>query len=101
MPLGVEVPERHVGGEAVEGGAGGQPHELGLGNGRPRAHRLDDPRERRRAVVVHVRGHLGPAALGRSPVQGAILAAFMFLLYIPLGFLTDKAVYNFRNRKKQ
>ena len=55
----------------------------------------------RAAIAAVVFGILAVAALGRSPVQGGILAAFMFLLYIPLGFLTDKAVYNFRTRKKR
>jgi hypothetical protein len=39
-------------------------------------------------------------AFGRSMAQGAALAAFMFLLYIPLGYATDKAIYSYRQRKK-
>jgi Flp pilus assembly protein TadB len=35
------------------------------------------------------------------PVVAAVgLAAFMFLIYIPLGYATDKAIYNFRQRRK-
>ena len=30
-----------------------------------------------------------------------MLAAFMFLLYIPLGYATDTMIYRFRQRKKQ
>jgi hypothetical protein len=37
----------------------------------------------------------------RGIAQGAILAAFMFLLYIPLGFATDTFIYRFRQRRKQ
>jgi Flp pilus assembly protein TadB len=37
---------------------------------------------------------------GRTPLQGAFLALFMFLIYIPLGYYTDKAIYNFRQRRK-
>lgn len=37
----------------------------------------------------------------RRPIQaGVTLAAFMFVLYIPLGYMTDRAVYNFRRRKR-
>jgi hypothetical protein len=39
-------------------------------------------------------------AFGRSIAGGVILAGFMFLLYIPLGYLTDHAVYRFRQRRK-
>jgi hypothetical protein len=37
----------------------------------------------------------------RSVAQGGILAGFMFLLYIPLGYVTDSAIYRYRLRKKQ
>ena len=40
-------------------------------------------------------------AFGRTPSQGAFLALFMFLLYIPLGYATDHAMYRFRQRRKQ
>jgi hypothetical protein len=36
----------------------------------------------------------------RSVPQGVILAGFMFLLYIPLGYLTDMAIYRYRQRRK-
>jgi hypothetical protein len=37
----------------------------------------------------------------REIAQGLALAAFMFLLYIPLGYGTDKLIYRFRQRRKQ
>jgi hypothetical protein len=40
-------------------------------------------------------------AFKRDVAQGAILAAFMFLLYIPLGYATDSFIYRFRQRRKQ
>jgi hypothetical protein len=40
-------------------------------------------------------------AFQRDLAQGAILAAFMFFLYIPLGFVTDTFVYRFRQRRRQ
>jgi hypothetical protein len=32
--------------------------------------------------------------------EGMGLGAFMFLLYIPLGFVTDTMIYRYRQRKK-
>lgn len=40
------------------------------------------------------------AVVKSNPVQGAGLAVLMFFIYIPLGFMTDRAVYNFRRRKR-
>lgn len=54
----------------------------------------------RAAIAAVVFGVLMVVALGRDPVQGVALAALMFLLYIPLGYFTDRAVYNFRQRKR-
>ena len=36
---------------------------------------------------------------GRPVAQGVILAGFMFLLYIPLGYVVDSAFYRHRQRK--
>ena len=36
-----------------------------------------------------------------DPVRSAYLALFMFLLYIPLGYVTDRAIYNFRQRRQR
>jgi hypothetical protein len=54
----------------------------------------------RAAIAAAVFGVLVVLAFGRSMAQGAALAAFMFLLYIPLGYATDKAIYSYRQRKK-
>jgi hypothetical protein len=54
----------------------------------------------RAAIAAVVFGVLVILAFNRSVDQGAALAAFMFLLYIPLGYATDKAIYNFRRRRK-
>jgi hypothetical protein len=55
----------------------------------------------RAAIAAAVFGVLVVLAFGRDVAQGAILAAFMFLLYIPLGYATDTFIYRFRQRKKQ
>jgi hypothetical protein len=39
-------------------------------------------------------------AVLKEPAQAAIIAPLMFLIYIPLGYATDKAIYNFRQRRK-
>ena len=38
---------------------------------------------------------------GRSLEEAVPLLLLMFLLYIPLGYMTDKAIYNFRQRRKR
>ncbi len=55
----------------------------------------------RAAIAAAVFGVLVVALFDRSVPQGAILAGFMFLLYIPLGYVTDSAIYRYRLRKKQ
>jgi hypothetical protein len=54
----------------------------------------------RAAIAAAVFGVLVILAFSRSIAQGVILAGFMFLLYIPLGYVTDMAVYRFRQRRK-
>jgi hypothetical protein len=54
----------------------------------------------RAAIAAAVFGVLVILAFGRSIAAGVILAGFMFLLYIPLGYVTDMAVYRFRQRRK-
>ena len=71
-----------------------------------RAERLDRPptwrgAATRAAIAAAVFGALVIAAFGRDIAQGGILAAFMFLLYIPLGYATDTFIYRFRQRRKQ
>jgi Flp pilus assembly protein TadB len=36
-----------------------------------------------------------------KPVNAITLAAFMFLLYIPLSYMTDRTLYNRRQKKQQ
>jgi Flp pilus assembly protein TadB len=70
-----------------------------------RQERLDRPPTwgsavNRAAIAAAVFGVLVILAFGRSVAQGVILAGFIFLLYIPLGYLTDTAIYRYRLRKK-
>lgn len=39
--------------------------------------------------------------LGQAPIQGLAYGAFMFVLYIPVGYYTDSFMYRRRQRKKQ
>jgi hypothetical protein len=71
-----------------------------------RAARLDKPPTwrgamQRAAIAAAVFGVLVVVAFNRDVAQGAILAAFMFFLYIPLGYATDTFVYRFRQRRRQ
>lgn len=71
-----------------------------------RAERLDKPPEwrgavNRAAIAAAVFGLLVVVLFGRSVVQGLTLALVMFVLYIPLGYATDAAIYRFRQRRKQ
>jgi Flp pilus assembly protein TadB len=54
----------------------------------------------RAAIAAAVFGVLVTLAFGRSVAQGVILAGFMFLIYIPLGYMTDTAIHRFRQRRK-
>ena len=54
----------------------------------------------RAAIAAAVFGVLVVLAFGRDIAQGVALAAFMFLLYIPLGYLTDTMIYRFRQRRR-
>ena len=70
-----------------------------------RAERLDTPPNwrgsmNRAAIAAAVFGVLVVAAFGRDIAQGAALAAVMFLIYIPLGYATDTAIYRFRQRRR-
>jgi hypothetical protein len=70
-----------------------------------RAERFDKPPTwrsavNRAAIAAAVFGVLVTLAFGRSVAQGVILAGFMFLLYIPLGYATDTVIYRFRQRRK-
>lgn len=70
-----------------------------------RAERLNKPPAwkgaiNRAAIAAVVFGVLVVVLFGREIVQGVMLAAVMFLLYIPLGYATDTAIYRFRQRKQ-
>jgi TRAP-type uncharacterized transport system fused permease subunit len=54
----------------------------------------------RAAVAAVLFGVLAVAILHRNAVQSLTLIVFMFVLYIPLGYMTDRAVFNFRKRKR-
>ena len=71
-----------------------------------RQDRLDKPPTwsgsvNRAAIAAAVFAILVVLFFDRSMAQGAILGGFMFLLYIPLGYVTDSAIYRYRQRKKQ
>jgi uncharacterized YccA/Bax inhibitor family protein len=70
-----------------------------------RQERLDRPPTwrgavNRAAIAAAVFAVLVVIAFQKDIAQGAILGAFMFLLYIPLGYATDTMVYRFRQRRK-
>jgi hypothetical protein len=70
-----------------------------------RQERLDKPPTwrsavNRAAIAAAVFALLVIALFGKSIAEGTALGAFMFLLYIPLGFVTDKMIFNYRMRKK-
>ncbi len=54
----------------------------------------------RAAIAAAVFGVLVIVVFKRPIPAAVTLAAVMFALYIPLGYLTDRAVYNFRQRKR-
>jgi hypothetical protein len=54
----------------------------------------------RAAIAAAVFAVLVVALFGKSMPEGAALGAFMFLLYIPLGFVTDRMIYSYRMKKK-
>jgi hypothetical protein len=54
----------------------------------------------RAAIAAAVFGVLVVLLFKRDMAQGAALAAFMFLLYIPLGYGTDLLIYRFRQRRR-
>jgi hypothetical protein len=71
-----------------------------------RTARLDKPPTwrgaiNRAAIAAAVFGVLVIVFFGRDIAAGAVLAAFMFFLYIPLGYATDTLIYRFRQRRKQ
>jgi hypothetical protein len=71
-----------------------------------RMERLDRPPSwkssaQRAAIAAALFGVLIVVAFGRPVAQGVSLAAFMLFVYIPLGYGMDKAIYSWRQRRKQ
>ena len=56
----------------------------------------------RAAIAAVIFGALliSPLFPGRSIQASLLLTVFIFLIYIPLGYGTDKLFYNFRQRRK-
>ena len=55
----------------------------------------------RAAIAAAVFGVLLLLLFNNDPARAAYLAVLMFFLYIPLGYLTDRAIYNFRQRRQK
>ena len=55
----------------------------------------------RAAIAAAVFGLLVILLFKRSVADGLYLAVFMFVLYIPLGYATDSALYKYRRRKRE
>jgi hypothetical protein len=69
-----------------------------------RAERLNNPPTwksaiNRAAIAAAVFAVLVVIAFKKDIASGVILAGFMFVLYIPLGYMTDMAIYRFRQRR--
>jgi hypothetical protein len=68
-----------------------------------RAERLNRPPTWRGAInrgaIAAVLFGVLVVIFGRPVVQGVVLAGFMFLLYIPLGYVVDGAFYRYRQKK--
>jgi hypothetical protein len=55
----------------------------------------------RAAIAAVIFGVLLASPLFSRPIgQAAILTVFVFLIYVPLGYGTDKLFYNLRQRRK-
>jgi hypothetical protein len=70
-----------------------------------RADRLDRPPTwrgavNRAAIAAVVFGVLVVALFGQTVSNAVLLTLFVFIIYIPLGYATDSAIYRFRQRRK-
>jgi Flp pilus assembly protein TadB len=54
----------------------------------------------RAAIAAAVFAVLVVLVFQKTVPEGVALGAFMFVLYIPLGFVTDTMIYRYRQRKK-
>src|SRR3954467_10538847 len=73
---------------------------------RRRQERLDRPPSwtsaaQRAGIAAALFGVLVVAVFHRPVTEGLSLAAFMVLVYIPLGYLMDSGIYRYRQRRKQ
>jgi membrane protein implicated in regulation of membrane protease activity len=55
----------------------------------------------RAAIAAVIVGILAVVALGNTPLQAAVLAVIMLVIYVPLGYAFDTFVYRLRQRRKQ
>lgn len=70
-----------------------------------RAERLDRPPEwkstiNRAGIAALVFAVLVVVLFGRPVGAGVLLGAIMFAIYVPLGYMTDSAIYRFRQKRK-
>lgn len=70
-----------------------------------RAERLDRPPEwrssiARAGIAAAVFAVLVVVLFGRPVAAGALLGVVMFAIYVPLGYMTDGAIYRFRQKRK-
>jgi hypothetical protein len=73
---------------------------------RRRQERLDRPptwksAAQRAGIAAALFGVLVVVIFKRPVEQGISLAAFMVVVYVPMGYLMDKGIYSWRQRKKQ
>ena len=98
-------------GNVVSGAGGGRPRAKGKGD--PKADARARRQERmdrvptwrgalqRAAIAAVIFGVLLASPLFKRPIaQAAILTVFVFAIYVPLGYGTDKLFYNLRQRRK-
>ncbi len=74
----------------------------GLGSRRPGDRLLQPPSWRQsatRAAIAAVIVAVVFVLIGRPPLVAAALAGFMFLIYVPLGYATDRALWRWRARR--
>ncbi len=55
----------------------------------------------RAAIAALLLGVLVVAFFGRPLASGVFLAVFMFLIYVPLGYAVDVAIYRLRQRRRR
>jgi anti-sigma-K factor RskA len=83
-----------------------RPDEKKLSAKETRQQRWDQPptwrsSATRAAFATVIFAVLVVALLGRTIAQAAIIAVFMLILYVPLGYYMDQAIYRRRKRRAQ